>query len=137
MNHSNMLGAYQFVAFYKNKPIAFCSVITQPHPVAKNLLRVHRLVTLPDYQGVGVGNALLNFVANYYTRLNKRFRIVTSTPSLAYSLNKNSNWKLKAQGRNGVGSKTGIIHRKNMLIDNKNDFKTSANRITTTWEYTI
>jgi GNAT superfamily N-acetyltransferase len=135
MNHSNMTGAYQFVAFYKHSPVAFCSVITQPHPKAKNILRVHRLVTLPDYQGVGIGGILLDFVADYYIKLNKRFRIVTSTPSLAYSLNRNNHWQLKAQGRQGVGSKTGIIHKKGHIINDDNTMKVSANRITTTWEY--
>jgi len=133
MNHSNMTGAYQFVAFYKQTPVAFCSVITQPHPRAKNILRVHRLVTLPDYQGIGIGNRLLNFVADYYTKLNKRFRIVTSTPALAYTLKNNEHWQLKRQGR--VGSGSGLLHNRNDLIRDNKTYKTSVNRITTAWEY--
>jgi GNAT superfamily N-acetyltransferase len=33
--------------------------------------RVSRLVVLPDYQGIGVGKRLLNFIAELYTSPNK------------------------------------------------------------------
>jgi GNAT superfamily N-acetyltransferase len=44
--------------------------------------RVSRLVVLPDYQGIGVGKRLLNFVAELYTSQTKMpFYILTSNPT--------------------------------------------------------
>ena len=73
-----------FVAFWNNTPIAFCGVISRIG--FKNSFRVSRLVVLPDYQGIGVGTTLLNFVGDNYLAINKRFYITTSLPSLYHSL---------------------------------------------------
>lgn len=69
-----------------------------PHPKNPKIKRVSRLVVLPDYQGIGVGVKLLNKVGDYYKGLGFDFRIVTSTPALLHSLNKNG-WILQNIGR--------------------------------------
>ncbi len=54
-----------YTAIYQDKPIAFIAVV---HTRMKaNYFRVSRLVVLPDYQGIGVGKKLLNFIAELYT----------------------------------------------------------------------
>ena len=45
------------------------SVLHFPHPATKNLKKVHRLVVLPDYQGIGLASALLNTIGSYYKKL--------------------------------------------------------------------
>ncbi|HEY2510278.1 MAG TPA: GNAT family N-acetyltransferase, partial [Polyangiaceae bacterium] len=45
--------------------IAFNSIRTLPHPVAKNIKLAHRLVVLPDYQGLGVGWKLNEWTGAY------------------------------------------------------------------------
>jgi GNAT superfamily N-acetyltransferase len=45
--------------------------------------RVSRLVVLPDYQGIGVGKRLLNFVAELYASQTKLpFYLLTSNPQI-------------------------------------------------------
>jgi GNAT superfamily N-acetyltransferase len=45
--------------------------------------RVTRLVVLPDYQGIGLGKRLLNFIAELYTLQTKiPFYILTSNPQI-------------------------------------------------------
>jgi len=45
--------------------------------------RVSRLVVLPDYQGIGVGKRLLNFIAELYSSQTKMpFYILTSNPQI-------------------------------------------------------
>ena len=45
--------------------------------------RVTRLVVLPDYQGIGIGKRLLNFIAELYTSQTKiPFYILTSNPQI-------------------------------------------------------
>jgi GNAT superfamily N-acetyltransferase len=45
--------------------------------------RVSRLVVLPDYQGIGIGKRLLNFIAELYSSQTKiPFYILTSNPQI-------------------------------------------------------
>lgn len=70
-----------FVAFWNGVPTAFVAASIFPHPKAKNIMREHRLVTLPDFQGVGMGNALSGCVARMYRAMGYRYRSISSHPS--------------------------------------------------------
>lgn len=72
--------------------------------------RVSRLVTLPDYQGIGVGKRLLNFVAELYSSQTKLpFYIVTSNPQLIRS--RLDYWKIKRIGHGSHGREDTRINR--------------------------
>ena len=58
---------------------------------------IHRLVVLPDYQGIGIGHRFLAFVADLYTKRGFAVRLVTSLVSLINSLEKHG-WRLKSFG---------------------------------------
>lgn len=79
--------------FQNNNMIAFCSVLHFPHPKAKNIKRVHRLVVLPDYQGIGLGSKFETFIANLYKAKGFRFRIITSAKNLIMKKAKSKEWK--------------------------------------------
>jgi len=58
---------------------------------------VSRLVVLPDYQGIGVGKRLLNFIAELYTSQMKiPFYILTSNPQIMRGNMKN--WRITRFG---------------------------------------
>jgi len=60
--------------------------------------RISRLVVLPDYQGIGIGKRLLNFMAEYYTSRTKLpFTIITSNPQLIRG--NLEGWKITHIGR--------------------------------------
>lgn len=83
------------------------------------------MVVLPDYQGIGLGGILLDFVGKYFTLKGFKFGITTSQPSLNFSLKKKKNWSLIRIGRiNG--------NNKSLKALNKT---VSFNRITTSWFY--
>jgi GNAT superfamily N-acetyltransferase len=64
--------------------------------------RVSRLVVLPDYQGIGVGKRLLNFIAELYTSQTKvPFYILTSNPQIIHGNLKN--WKITRFGHASRG----------------------------------
>jgi len=92
--------------------------------------RCSRIVVLPDYQGVGIGNLLLNMIAQHYTQDGYRFTITTTTPALIYSFKNNNNWKLTRQGRVARGGSTSSIETAKKISGSS-----STNRITTSWEY--
>lgn len=52
---------------------------------------------MPDYQGIGLGVAFLNAIAEIYADYD--FRITTSAKNLIHALNKNNNWRLEDYGR--------------------------------------
>ena len=47
-----------FVALVDDQPAAFASAIAMPLKNGTRIWREHRTVCLPDFQGVGIGNAL-------------------------------------------------------------------------------
>ncbi|MGD6810286.1 MAG: GNAT family N-acetyltransferase, partial [Candidatus Bathyarchaeia archaeon] len=61
-----------------------------------------RLVVLPDYQGIGIGKRLLNFIAELYTSKTKLpFYLVTSNPQLIRG--ELGNWVIKRVGHGSHG----------------------------------
>lgn len=95
-----------FCAFIENRPIAFFAVVHFPHPREKRFKRGHRLVVLPDYQGIGIGHALSTFVANYYKELEFRFIITSSTRSLFNQRSKDRRWAVTFAGHMNAHSGT-------------------------------
>jgi GNAT superfamily N-acetyltransferase len=100
LNGSLGAGVRCYVAIYKDKPIAFIAVV-RTHMKGK-YFRVSRLVVLPDYQGIGVGRHLLDFISELYTsQMNLPFYLVTSNPQLIRgNLGK---WKIKRVGHGSHG----------------------------------
>lgn len=68
-------------------------------PMRKGWKRIHRLVVLPDYQGIGIGVNFINEISKYYKKNNWNVNLTTTTPALIHALAKNENWILKRKGR--------------------------------------
>lgn len=88
--HAN--NARTFVASVWGRPAAFISVHHFPHPVAPSW-KVHRLVCLPDFQGIGIGCALLEYAMSLYRALGKPCTITTSHPGLVRTLASRAVWR--------------------------------------------
>ena len=126
LNGSLPLTARCYEAIYNDQPIAFIAIV---HTKMKsNYFRVSRLVVLPDYQGLGIGKRLLNFIAELYTsQLNLPFFLVTSNPQLIRG--NLTNWKIKRIGhatRGGRGD-----NRINLGLKKSN----SRKRLTVSLQY--
>jgi ABC-type lipoprotein export system ATPase subunit len=84
-----------YVGYWDNNPVTFVGVIHFPHKSTSKFKRVTRFVTLPPFQGLGIGTNVLNSVCDYYRREQKhRITIVTSHPGLMYTLNKSVKWRV-------------------------------------------
>lgn len=84
-----------FCAFWNGVPVAFTAVLHFPHPVVKNVRREHRTVCLPDYQGIGIGNAMSDFVGSICRGMGYRFISETSNPAMINHRNRSQNWIMK------------------------------------------
>lgn len=110
----------------EEKLIGFCAIIHFPHPKNPRIKHVHRLVIHPDYQGIGLGKKLLNFVANLYAKENYDVNIITSAKNLIYGLKHDSHWGCTSYARQGKVSKSGMRGF---------DKSSSNNRITASFKY--
>ena len=107
LDHSFNKAAKSFIALLDDKPVAFCSVLHFPHPSSKYLKREHRTVVFPDFQGIGIGNKISEFVAKHYKSKGFRFLSTTSAPAMIHYRNKSKKWKMHRFGRVSMPS-TGI-----------------------------
>ena len=102
----NWHSLYDF--FPSRKPFAFMAVACVRMKV--KYYRVSRLVVLPDYQGIGVGKRLLNFIAELYSsQTHLPFYLVTSNPQLIRS--NLDCWKIKRIGHGSHGREDTRINR--------------------------
>lgn len=115
-----------FVAFYQGRPVCFSSTMHFCHPKASSF-REHRTVVFPDYQGVGIGNAVSEYVASLMSATGKPFSSVTQAPAMVAHRAKSPKWSV---GRKMGFVRYGVHSGKPSL--NKN---VSCNRFTATFRY--
>ena len=84
-----------YLGTIEGRPAAFCAVLPIPGHSGKR--RVTRIVVLPDYQGVGVGRAMLRAMAERYPRL----RIITGHPAMLRALRTDPGWRCTHVAKTG------------------------------------
>lgn len=81
-------GATCYMALMNDIPVAFASLLSLPGRDVKNAWREHRVCVLPDYQGMGVGNAFSEYLGEEYTKIGRRYFCKTSNPRMGEHRNK-------------------------------------------------
>lgn len=64
---------------------------------------MHRIVILPDYQGIGLGTKFLNIIAEYITKQGNEFSIVTSAKNMIGALYKSDKWFCTGYNKSNPG----------------------------------
>jgi GNAT superfamily N-acetyltransferase len=75
------------------RPAAFTAVLPAPDALG-GYWREHRTVCLPDFQGVGIGHALSEFVASLFAATGKRYCSRTSHPAMIGHRARSPAWKM-------------------------------------------
>lgn len=75
-------------------PAACAAMLHRPHATAHDIWGVSRLVTLPDFQGLGLAFALADRVAAAYRALGRRVHTYPAHPSLVRSFDRSPSWRL-------------------------------------------
>ena len=114
-----------YAAVYQDKPVAFIAIV---HICMRaKYYRVSRLVVFPDYQGIGVGKRLLNFVAELYSSQTRTpFYILTSNPQIVRGNMRN--WKLTRFSHASMG-------KGNTKLNNEMRNSLSRKRVTASLQY--
>jgi len=86
-----------FGLFCENNLAAFAGCMRMPHPKAKDIMRVSRLVTLPDYQGIGLAFALVDKLGAAYKATGNRLRTYPAHPALTRAFDRSSMWSMRKE----------------------------------------
>jgi ABC-type ATPase involved in cell division len=77
---------------WNEKPIAIVAVISTPRNKNPNGKAISRVVVLPDYQGIGIGSKVCNFIGGIYKNQKCDLYIKTVNPALGEYFNKSDQW---------------------------------------------
>ena len=115
-----MAGAVCFLASWQDRPVAFSAWLPFVGR-GRRARREHRTVTLPDYQGVGIGNRLSATIAALWKGLGYRAVSTTTHPGMIRARLRSPDWRLR---------------RSPSLATGKRDvFRHAATRLTAGFEY--
>lgn len=99
LSHDLNPSAQCYGLFDEKELIGICAITHFPHPRNPKIKHCHRLVILPDYQGIGLGTKFLGAVAKMYADQGFDFSITTSAKNLMFALNRNENWGCQRYGK--------------------------------------
>ena len=108
-----------FLAMWEGNPVAFCAVLSLYG--FKNRRRISRIVTLPDYQGIGVGMKFTETVSDLYLEQGMRMNVTASHPAVIAHCRRSPRWR--AVGVRKTGSKP------------QGNYRGSAGRAVVSFEY--
>lgn len=103
-----------YVLFVDGYPASFGGVLHRPHSRVHDIKGLSRLVTLPDYQGLGLAMILADTLGAAYKALGWRFHTYPAHPSLVRSFDKSKNWALHKKPGNfspALGRTSTLKHR--------------------------
>ena len=103
--------------------MAFCATLSLIG--RKNRWRLSRIVTLPDYQGVGIGMAVAEAVAELHVREGHRVNVTASHPALLAHCRRSPRWRLVGVRKTGSRDTRKFIH----------NYRGSTGRAVVSFEY--
>lgn len=126
LNQSFHKAARLWLCYANGQLAGMASFMAFPHPKIPNFWKAHRIVVFPDFQGIGIANALVNCCAASLKADGRRPVLTSSNWAMIQSLKTKSDWKCIRLGRQTKCNKSTMdsFRRTN-----------SSNRITAEFEY--
>lgn len=93
-----------YIIKWEDSIVGLFSVLTMPNGSYKYAYRVHRMVILPDYQGLGIGTKILDWFGDYYYKQGKKLFIRSTHVRLHKHCSKSNKW-LESTNSNKTASK--------------------------------
>jgi GNAT superfamily N-acetyltransferase len=84
--------AHCFCAYLQGVPVAFNAWLHQPHAQRIPMKRSSRMVVLPDYQGIGIGQRFLDTMASVVRGAGFRAVTTTAHPARRWALGRSPLW---------------------------------------------
>jgi hypothetical protein len=118
LSHSLAHSAVCFLATWQDRPVCFSSWLPffgKSQKGYKGTYREHRTVCLPDYQGVGIGNAVSDCIASMWTGLGYRALSTTTHPAMIGARKRSPNWNMVRKPSFGRTIEAGFHRATNRL----------------------
>lgn len=112
-----------FLALWEGIPVAFCATVSLIGH--KGRWRISRLVTLPDYQGLGIGMSMLETVADVHRQEGHRVNVTASHPALIAHCRRSPKWRTVDVKKTGSARVTKFV----------NNYRSSIGRAVVSFEY--
>lgn len=88
-----------YLAMIGDTPCAFIALLSLPGRDVKHAWREHRLVVLPDYQGMGIGNKISETIAQAYIEKGCRYFSKTANPRMGDHRDRSPLWRATVNNR--------------------------------------
>ena len=115
---------------WENNIVGFASIITSPNGYVKDSWRFHRLVVLPDYQGMGIGTSIMNALGKMWKEKGLRLFIKTAHVRLGKYLETSSEWVATTHNK-----QKRTLSEKQHQQENWHNYKLDTKRKCYTYEY--
>jgi hypothetical protein len=86
-----------FCLFVGDEPAAFAGVLPRPHPTVKDVRGISRVVTLPDWQGLGLAFVLLDRLGAAYKAAGYRLHGYPAHPALIHAMDRSPVWAMRTK----------------------------------------
>lgn len=105
-----------FVAYLNDNIVGMCAVLPQPGVLDGDAWRIHRLVILPDYQGLGIDVKLLEYICDLFKYHNKTIYLRTSHTKLINYMLKSKKWFGDGKLKKSV-EEAGLLKNRKIIFD--------------------
>lgn len=112
MNGSLSTSAQCFAAYANNQPVAFTSYLHFPHAKTRNIKMGHRLVVLPDWQGIGIASRLEIWLGDRLFGQGYRYRNVVANPGMIRLYSRSPRWQRTGAKLKRVSSGPNALNHK-------------------------
>jgi ABC-type lipoprotein export system ATPase subunit len=108
MNADMHRAARCFGLWANGRLAAFAGVLHRMHPTVHDIMAVSRLVTLPDWQGLGLAFVLADELGAAFAGVKKRLRTYPAHPSLVRAFERSAKWKQTKEAGTFSSKNTGV-----------------------------
>lgn len=91
-----------FCVTWNDKPVAFYAFLPMPSGTVQNAFRGSRTVVLPDFQGLGIGNAVAKYLHKLYTKDGKKLYVKSINPALVMKRLNDSDYKFNGKTKSSA-----------------------------------
>ena len=128
-----------YVATYHDRPVAFMALLTLCGRNVVHAWREHRVVVLPDFQGMGIGNKMSEMIAQGYIEKGCTYYCKTSNPRMGEHRERSPLWRGTSHNKkNRIDylDKNGLVKKETNQYDMSEEMiQKHALRICYTHEY--
>ena len=104
-----------FVFSWGKQLVAFVGVLPQPSGYFDKAVRGTRTVVLPDFQGLGIGSRITDFIASIYKQAGYRYFTKTVNPKLGEYRNHSKKWKTTSKNGRIIRPSVSKLNKKQKL----------------------